>query len=167
MVEKKETLEMKEIGEMTNELTYQRYLVNNSQLRKFFRKVSVPEYVALNKIAAESESQEKGQEKTYLKDLAERMHMTIQHTSKMVEKLSDQGLLLWRHDGNGSEGTYVTITETGQRLLGEQETFLEEYYGRVIGKFGKENMRQLLQMMKQLEQVMSEEIKVMEEKNDE
>lgn len=166
MADEKEILNTTEIEELSNELTYQRYLVNNSQLREFFRKVSVPEYVALHKIAAESEPTETGPGKTYLKDLAEKMHLTISQTSKMVEKLTDQGLLLWQHDGNGSQGTYVTITCTGQKLLQEQEQFLRDYYGKVIGKFGKENVRQLVLLMRQLEEVMSEEIKRIEEEKE-
>lgn len=164
MENKKEILNTAEIEELSNELTYQRYLVNNSHLRDFFRKVSVPEYIALHKIAAESDVTEDGTRKTYLKELAEKMHLTIHRTSKMVEKLTDQGLLLWQHDGKGSQGTYVTITGTGQKLLEEQEQFLREYYGKVIGKFGKENVQQLVLLMRQLEQVMSEELKLMEEK---
>ena len=39
---------------------------------------------------------------------------------------------------------------------------LKKYYGKVIGKFGKENMIKLLQLMKQLETVMSSEIEEME-----
>ena len=90
------------------------------------------------------------------------MQLTIRQTSKMVGELRDRGMILWSHDGNGSEGTYVTITEMGKKLLEEQEQLLKEYYGKVIIKFGKENLIKLLQMMKQLETVMSSEIEEME-----
>ena len=86
------------------------------------------------------------------------MQLTMRQTSKMVGELQDRGLLQWSHDGNGSEGTYVTITELGQELLERQETMLKNYYGRVIEKYGKENLILLLQMMKQLESVMSSEL---------
>ena len=101
--------------------------------------------------------------RTYLKELAEKMQLSIRQTSKMVGDLRDRGLILWSHDGNGSEGTYVTITETGQKLLDEQEEVLKNYYGRVIEKYGKENMIQLLCLMKQLETVMSSTMEEMEE----
>ena len=80
----------------------------------------------------------------------------------MIGNLRDKGLVTWSHDGNGSEGTYVTITEMGQKLLTEQEEILKAYYGKVIEKFGKDNLIQLLQLMKQLETVMSSEIEEME-----
>ncbi len=76
----------------------------------------------------------------------------------MIGKLRDQGFVLWSHDGNGSEGTYVTITEEGRKLMQGQKKMLNEYHGRVIQKYGVENLIQLLQMMKQLETVMSTEI---------
>ncbi|MGN0315613.1 MAG: hypothetical protein ACI4EG_12625 [Fusicatenibacter sp.] len=47
------------------------------------------------------------------------MQLTMRQTSKMVEKLKDRGLVLWTYDGNGSEGTYVTVTETGEKLFRE------------------------------------------------
>ena len=163
MADEKEMFDKEELEKLSNELTYQRYLMNEGQIRDFFRKMSIPEYIALHKIAMESEPSDICPGKTYLKELAVKMHLTIQQTSKMVEKLTDQGLVLWQHDGNGSEGTYVTITESGQKLLCEQEAILKEYYGKVIKKFGKENLIQLLKLMKQLENVMSDEIESMEE----
>ena len=90
------------------------------------------------------------------------MQLTIRQTSKMMSDLKDRGLILWSHDGDGSEGTYVTITETGEKLLSEQEQVLKKYYGNVIEKFGKQNLLSLLQLMKQLETVMSSEIEEME-----
>ena len=89
--------------------------------------------------------------------------MTIRQTSKMVGKLRDRGLLTWSHDGNGSEGTYVTATEMGLELLSQQETALKKYYGKVIEKFGKENLLQLLYLMKQLETVMTSEMEEIED----
>ena len=70
--------------------------------------------------------------------------------------------MLWSHDGNGSEGTYVTITENGQMLLNEQEEILKNFYGKVIQKYGKDNMIQLLQLLKQLETVMCSTMEEME-----
>ena len=86
------------------------------------------------------------------------MHLTIRQTSKMVGNLKDRGLLVWSHDGDGSEGTYVTITESGESLLSEHEASLGEYYKKVIGKFGEDNLIQLLQLMKQLDTVMGGEL---------
>ena len=155
-------MEKNEVVELSNELTYRHYLMDKGIIHELFQKMTIPEYIALHMIVLESESTVIYGGRTYLKELSEKMQLTIRQTSKMVGELRDRGLILWSHDGNGSEGTYVTITEMGRKLLEEQEQILKKYYGKVIGKFGKENMIKLLQLMKQLETVMSSEIEEME-----
>lgn len=162
MTEENKELGQNEIMKLSNELTYRRYLMNRGQIREFFQKINTPEYIALYNIALNSDISDIYSGRTYLKELSEKMQLSIRKTSKMIGKLRDRGLVLWSHDGNGSEGTYVTITEEGRKLLEEQEQTLNEYHGRVIQKYGKENLIQLLQMMKQLETVMSTEIEQLE-----
>ena len=85
----------------------------------------------------------------------------------MVGELKDRGLVLWSHDGDGSEGTYVTMTESGEKALKEQEQILKKFYGKVIKKFGIEHLVDLLNLMKQLDTVMSSELEDLEEKEGE
>ena len=152
-----------DILKLSNELMYRRYLLNKDQLRSFFKELSIPDYIALHIIQETEEFTEIYEGRTYLKDLAEKMQMTIRQTSKLVGNLRDRGLLLWSHDGNGSEGTYVTITESGKKLLKNQEQILRDYYGKVIEKYGKENLIQFLRLVKELETVMSSELERMED----
>lgn len=152
-----------DILKLSNELMYRRYLLNKDQLRSFFKELSIPDYIALHIIQETEEFTEIYERRTYLKDLAEKMQMTIRQTSKLVGNLRDRGLLLWSHDGNGSEGTYVTITESGKMLLKNQEQILRDYYGKVIEKYGKENLIQFLRLVKELETVMSSELERMED----
>lgn len=158
MQEKKEMIRQEDITKLSNELTYRRYMMNKDQIKNLFRELDMPKYIALHSISATNETSDIYSGRTYLKELADKMQLTIRQTSKMVGNLKDRGLLSWSHDGNGSEGTYVTITELGQKLLNEQEELLKNFYGRVIEKFGKDNLVLLLQMMKQLETVMSSEM---------
>lgn len=153
-----ETVGREEILKLTNEFTYRKYLMNKEQVKDFFKKITVPEYIALHHIASGSETSDIYSGRTYLKELSEKMQISIHQTSKMVGTLRDKGFLVWSHDGNGSEGTYVTITENGRKLLCEQEETLKKYYEKVIQRFGKENLIQLLRLMKQLETVMSSEV---------
>ncbi len=156
-----------DIIKLSNELTYQRHLFNREYRKDVFMKMSIPEYIALQYIALE-EASNIYSGRTYLKDLADKLQMTMRQTSKMVEKLRDDGYVVWSHDGNGSAGTYVTITDSGQAMLQSQEEILKKYYGRVFEKFGKDNLILLLQLMKQLETVMSSEMENLEvEKHDE
>ncbi len=157
-------MENKEIIKLTNELMYQRHLFNH-EYRKDILKMSIPEYIALEYIALEEES---GiyEGRAYLKDLADRLHMTMRQVSNMAGKLRDAGYVVWSHDGDGSEGTYVTITESGQSIIRNQEELLKSYYGHVIDKFGKDNLLQLLRLMKQLETIMSSEAENLEVESD-
>lgn len=123
--------------------------------------LSAPDYIALNIIRETEKNEQIYSGRTYLKDLAEKMQLSMRQISKMIGNLKERGLVVWSHDGNGSEGTYVTITESGQQLLTQQQKILEEYYGNVIDKFGKDNLIQLLNLMKQLETVMSSEVERM------
>ncbi|MBO5291788.1 MAG: MarR family transcriptional regulator [Lachnospiraceae bacterium] len=154
----KEKENVREIDNLAHELIYRRYLMNQDQRQKLFAKLGMPEYIALHMIAAAGEVSEIYSGRTYLKELADKLQLTIRQTAKMTGALRDRGLVSWSHDGDGSEGTYVTITELGQELLNEQEGILRAYYSRVIRKYGKENLILLLQLMKQLETVMSSEM---------
>ena len=155
-----------DIIKLSNELIYQRHLFNREHRKDVFMKLSIPEYIALQYIAME-EASGIYSGRTYLKDLSDKLQMTMRQISKMVEKLRDAGYVVWAQDGDGSEGTYVTITESGQNLLKNQEEILKNYYGKVFEKFGKDNLIQLLSLMKQLETVMSSEMENLEvDKND-
>lgn len=158
-------MENKEMTELSNELAYRKFLFNQERVRDLFKKLSIAEYLALHIIMEMEEKNDIYSGRTYLKDLAERMQQPIRKTSNMVGSLKEKGLLVWAHDGDGSEGTYVTITETGKKLLVDEEKNLKDYYGRIIEKFGKENLIQMLKLMKQLETVISAEIEGVEEED--
>ncbi len=166
MQEKREFPVKDDITKLSNELMYRRYIMNKDQIRKLFKELTLSEYIALHNISTNNKTSDICSGRTYLKELADKMQLTIRQTSKMVGNLRGRGLLSWSHDGNGSEGTYVTITEMGQKLFDEQEAVLKNYYGRVIEKYGKENLVLLLQLMKQLETVMSSEMEGAEMQNE-
>lgn len=151
--------ENKNINNIAHELAYHRYLLGQSQAQNLFTDISMPEYIALHRISRSINEKTDGSSKTYLKDIADELHINVSKISKMIGGLRDKGLVSWSHDGNGSEGTYVTITESGIRLMEKQECLLKEYYSKVIEKFGQENMTNLLSLMAQLEAVMDEELK--------
>lgn len=142
-----------------NELTLRRYLFNKTQVSRVLNEA---DYILLHIIMKTGNEQEIYEGKTYLKDLSEKMMLTIRQTSKLVGKLKDRGLVKWSHDGDGKEGTYVTITDEGKKSLEQQQMVFKEYYGNVIEKFGKENLIELLNLMKQLETVMYSEQEKME-----
>lgn len=160
MAENKKEIDILKLGD---ELILRRYLFNKTQINQG---LNIPDYIALHIIRESKTKEEIYEGKTYLKDLSEKMKLTIRQTSKLIGNLKERGLVVWSHDGNGSEGTYVTITKEGDELVERQQTVLREYYERVIGKFGKDNLIQLLNLMKQLEIIMGSELEEMEESED-
>lgn len=154
------------ITKLSNELTYQTYILNRDQIWKHLSGLSMSEYIAMHRIKELGQASEIYSGKIYLKELAENMRLTMRQTSKMAGSLRDRGLISWSHDGNGNEGTYLSITETGQKLLEESQEIIKNYYGRVIEKFGKDNLIQLLQLMKQLDTIMQGELEEMEAEPD-
>lgn len=148
-----------DILKLGNELTFRKYLFSKTQV---VRALNVSDYIALHIIKETGGTQEIYGDKIYLKDLSEKMQLSIRQTSKLVGDLKERGLVKWLHDGNGSDGTYVSITDEGGKLLEQQQEIYNEYYARVIDRFGKDNLIQLLNLMKQLETIMSSELEGME-----
>lgn len=147
---------------LTNDLIYHRYLMDSGQLRQHLKDLNIPEYLALHIIAEAADGEDGVPGRTYLSELAGRMRLTIRQSSRIVRALRDKGLVLWAHDGNGKDGTYVILTEAGRTLMERQEERLKGYYGRVIETYGKDNMVSLLRMVEELETVMLSELKKME-----
>ena len=163
MEEQNMTIDKAELEQLSHELTYRRYVMDHGKARSLFKDIRIPEYIALYSIAQDSENASIYGERTYLQELSEKMQISMRQTSKMVGDLRDRGLVTWSHDGNGKDGTYVTITENGKKRLEEQELVVKEFYARVIDSFGKENLIHLLHQMKEMETVMTREIEQMEE----
>ena len=163
MEEQNKTMDKAELEGLAHELTYRRYMMDRGKVRSLFKDIRIPEYIALYSIAQNSDNASIYGERTYLQELSEKMQLSMRQTSKMVGDLRDRGFVTWSHDGNGKDGTYVTISETGKKLLAEQEVIVKDFYERVIDSFGKENLIHLLHQMKELETVMTREIEQMEE----
>ena len=163
MEEQNKTMDKAELEGLAHELTYRRYMMDRGKVRSLFKDIRIPEYIALYSIAQNSDNASIYGERTYLQELSEKMQLSMRQTSKMVGDLRDRGFVTWSHDGNGKDGTYVTITESGKQLLEEQEVIVKDFYERVIDSFGKENLIHLLHLMKELETVMTREIEQMEE----
>ena len=158
--------ENKDVTMLAYELTYHRYLLNQGKAQNLFHELTIQEYIALHMITQGKHKDDFTPEKIYLRDLSERLEVTIHQASNMVRKLKDRGLVSWSHDGDGSEGTYVTITESGLSSMLRQEAILDDYYGRVIEKFGRENLIALMSQIDELEKIMDNEFNEKGDGND-
>ncbi len=153
-----------DIGNLSYELVFQRYLFGRKHVFNFMNELSVQEYVILHAAVQNEKETEDG--KTYLKNIAEMLEITIRQASDLVKDIKARGLVSWTHDGDGSEGTYIQTTSLGREVLSRQEKNLKEYFSNVIQKFGKENMLNLLIQMEQLDEVFQEELEAWEEKDE-
>lgn len=152
-----------DIAELSKELSHQRYMLNQEQVHTFFKDISVPDYISLHNISKFLSEHNHDSGKAYLKDLAVARKLPVPQISRIAGRLRDNGLVSWTHDDDGSEGTYITITEYGHRLMEKQEKQLRDYFTRVTESFGKENMTSLLQLMNRLETVMDQELPAAED----
>lgn len=146
-----------EVAKLAYELTYHRYLINKDKAHSLFTELTVSEYIALHSISKATSDITDAGNKAYLKDLADYLEVSIHSMSKMAGNLKSRGLVSWSHDGDGSDGTYISLTELGVTSMYRQEEILKEYYSRVIEKFGHDNLINLLQQIEKLEEIMDAE----------
>ena len=149
--------ENKDVTMLAYDLTYHRYLLNKGKAQNLFHELTIQEYIALHIITKGKHKDNFTPEKVYLRELAERMEVSIHQASNMARELKDRGLVRWSHDGDGSEGTYITITESGISSMLRQEAILDDYYGRVIERFGRDNLIALMSQIDELEKIMDNE----------
>ena len=139
------------INKLAYDLTYQRYLLNKDKANYLFNDLSAGDYVVLHTVLC-------FEDKAYLEKLGEKLNLSISKMSNVATNLKNRGLVIWSHDGDGSEGTYLTVTETGLKLMDKQEDKLKNYYERVINRFGLKNTVDLIGKMTALETIMEEEM---------
>ena len=146
-------VDRKEFNELASEITYRRYMMDKVNLTKIFPDISTMDYIALWVISRLAEKKP-DIDKIYLQDIAADLKVPMNRVSEMIQKLRDKGVLIWTHDGDGSEGTYVKLTASGQEAMKKQQEILGSYYRNVIEKFGKE---EFVRMLARLERIMDEE----------
>ena len=149
-------VDRKEFNELASEITYRRYMMDKVNLTKIFPDISTMDYIALWVISRLAEKKP-DIDKIYLQDIAADLKVPMNRVSEMIQKLRDKGVLIWTHDGDGSEGTYVKLTGSGQEVMKKQQEILGSYYRNVIEEFGKEEFVRMLQMLARLERIMNEE----------
>ena len=108
------------INKLAYDLTYQRYLLNKDKANHLFNDLSVGDYVVLHTVLG-------FEDKAYLEKIGEKLNLSISKMSNVATNLKNRGLVIWSHDGDGSEGTYLTVTETGLKLMDKQEDKLKNY----------------------------------------
>lgn len=151
---------------IAHEITYSRYMLSKDDARFMFKDINIAEYILLHYMCERLESDSIYSGKIYLSEISEKLNLPIRKTSKLIREMNGKNLISWDHDGDGKDGTYVTITEHGKTVFEETDGKLKDFYSRVLNKFGKEKIIQLLQLMKEFDSVMRTELEQMEDANE-
>ncbi|MCR4616927.1 MAG: MarR family transcriptional regulator [Lachnospiraceae bacterium] len=138
---------------LANQMLQVRSTIDSDHLKKIFSKISIIDYTALKKVYGNT-TEEHISEPIYLTQLAEQFNMTISQVSNQVKRLQTKGYIYWEHDENG---TYIRLSETGHRLMQEQQEILNDYFYNVVKRIGYIRFIQLLDNIKKLEEIMDEE----------
>lgn len=157
-----EEIYSKDIIERIKDLFHQKFLSRQDTINELFQELSLMEYVLMSMTYKISINDDCNENKVYLSTIANAMRLRVNQTSKMIKPLKDRGLLVWEHDGDGSDGTYIALTEYGLNCLHKQDQVLQELYERVIAKYGVDNAFMLLQLVQKLDQAIEEVIEVKE-----
>ena len=129
----------------------------HKDVEKIFSKLSTLEFMTLLVIAKMIDKVGEN-DRVYLQDLAKQLKLPVAEASKMAQRLSDKGLIVWTHDVGSERGTYIRITSAGNTAAGEQQEILKKFYARVIDRFGRQKFMELLKQIDELEMIMEEEV---------
>ena len=156
-VEKIITENANDTAGLANEFTLHSFRISRGAVQKLFQKMTVNEYVIIWILSTQVEHVEKKQ-KIYLKNIAEKSKLPMAKISEIVRGLQEKGIVEWKHDGRGEEGTYIQITDAGIQKAIEQQKILERFYGNAIQKFGIDRFIQLMQQLHEFEDIMNQGI---------
>ena len=151
---------------LAHEITYRRYMLSKDDAKFMFKYINIAEYIVLHFMCEQTESDSIYSDRIYLSEISEKLNLPIRKTSKLIREMSGKNLINWDHDGDGKDGTYVTITEHGKNVFAETDGKLRDFYTKVLQKFGKEKIIQLLQLTKEFDSVMRTELEQMEDTNE-
>jgi DNA-binding MarR family transcriptional regulator len=98
----------------------------------------------------------------YLTEVAQRLKLPMHTVTKIVKELKAKGLVQWKFDGTGEDGTYILLTEDSLADTMEQATILRTFYQRVIEQYGEEEFIALLGQVAKLEELITREIDKLE-----
>lgn len=147
----------KDILDIANEITVHIYRMGKTNMERLFKNINPLDYEIINMLSKNS-TNENGDGKFYLADIAEKVKLPISRVSKIIRLLSNRKLVLWQHDGDGADGTYVQITDKGMKEVKAQQTVLRNFYTEVIKDFGKERFLAHLYETTELDSLMQRKL---------
>lgn len=128
--------------------------------KRLLQRISAADHAAIWLTVKQDELPGEGK-KMYLSDISEKLDLPLAKVSKIVKELQERGLVIWEHDGNGEDGTYVLMTERGVQAAQERKKTMERIYHNVIQQFGEIRFAALIKELSELDEIMNAEIEKM------
>jgi DNA-binding MarR family transcriptional regulator len=128
--------------------------------KKLFQKMSSADFVFMWMFTWHT--RQSGADRLYLTDIAQQLKLPMHTVTKIVKELKSKGLVQWKFDGTGEEGTYILLTEHSQADTMEQEEILRAFYRRVIQQYGETEFISLLGQLAKLEELINRELEKLE-----
>jgi DNA-binding MarR family transcriptional regulator len=88
--------------------------------------LSVTEFEALQRLAEEDH------QGCRLQQLVDNVHMSQSALSRLISRLTDEGLVERRHCSEDRRGVYASLTDAGRKRLAEAEPTHVEVLGRTL-----------------------------------
>lgn len=153
--EKTNLLTSEHIASLADEMAHVKANISRENMENIFSEMTPMEYSIITALCKRM-GLHKPDEKIYLSEIAEEMNIPIQQVSKLAGTLSDRGIVIWKHDGRGENGTYIILSDSGKELYARQRKLLHRYYISVMSKLGEERFVEILSAMKELEKAMNQ-----------
>ena len=91
-------------------------------------------------------------DKVYMSELAEQMHLSIIETSRSVKNLEDKGYVTWQTDEN-KERTFVRLTGKAKDAMARQNERMEKAYQRILSEVSDDEMMQAVATLGKIREI--------------
>lgn len=130
------------------------FFLHEFNVDKIFSTIQRADYLVLYYIKVEQESHP-GQ-KVYLADLAAAMGIKVTELSKGIEKLQDNGYVMWKTDREAGR-TYVELSSKAVELMAEERALMQRCYQRLRTEIGEEELHRTVATMQRATAILKEE----------
>ena len=130
------------------------FFLHEFNVDKIFSTIQRADYLVLYYIKVEQESHP-GQ-KVYLADLAAAMGIKVTELSKGIEKLQDNGYVMWKTDREAGR-TYVELSSKAVELMAEERALMQRCYQRLRAEIGEEELHRTVTTMQHATAILKEE----------
>ena len=130
------------------------FFLHEFNVDKVFSTIQRADYLILYYIKVEQESHP--DQKVYLADLAAAIGVKVTELSKGIEKLQDNGYVVWKTDRDAGR-TYVELSSKAVDLMAEERALMQRCYQRLRTEIGEEELRHTVATMKKATAILKQE----------